>query len=186
MLSRRAVGPFQADGLLQFYLRQPEKNCEYTTAQHNTKVLKPHILPDRIRSKLSLRDRGRQDGRLTCEPFIDDRPLLGEGMRYLVVQADEKPTIVSTIALSLNSGGISMPCAIAARIYQFVIEHFCGIQQLGEQTVSIMPDALGFPSTRTGLPWRYFDNLSSSFSREGLYAIAAAGFECQPIHNIYE
>lgn len=45
----------------------------------------------------------------------------------------------------------------------------------GPHTVSITPDALGFPSTRIGFPSMYLETFLSRCSSVLLYASAAAG-----------
>ena len=70
-----------------------------------------------------------------------------------------------------------MPFAIAARTLATMDENYVGSTREKEiYTVSMMPEALGLPSTRTGFPSMYFDSLESRGSRDGLKTRAAAIF----------
>lgn len=83
-------------------------------------------------------------------------------------------TIVSRTPSSLNSDGTFTSCASAARIY-CEVEDIRDIRaRIAELTVSRMPEALGFPSRRIGLPPMNLDNFWSKGSRVVFQAAAAA------------
>ena len=94
---------------------------------------------------------------------------------YELVQVKtDTRTIVSTTLFSSNSGGILIPWATAARTCPTQYEK-CKVYFVNNRlTVSITPDALGFPSIRMGAPPMYFEIILSNGSRVWLYVEAAA------------
>jgi len=83
--------------------------------------------------------------------------------------------MIFVIDLSANSGGTLTPWAVAARIYvHSSVDVHNPLWLRKERTVSIIPDALGLPSTRMGLPPMYLEIFMSRGSRVGLNASAAA------------
>lgn len=140
-------------------------------------IIRKSLTAYRIDSGVRSVHRRGKNRRPTCEPFIDDCSLLRDIVRSSP-EPDEQHTIISIMVWFWNSGGTLIPCAIAARIYAFLItECFVATRVWIELTVSMMPDALGFPSTRTGFPWIYLDSLSSSAASWGLCRVAAAKWD---------
>ena len=77
---------------------------------------------------------------------------------------------------SLNSGGTFTLCASAARICRGVEYTYFGrvVRSYPDYTVSRIPEALGFPARRIGLPTIYLDSFLSRGSRVVFQAAAAA------------